>query len=106
VRVVADIETPPAEREQLGDGYRVEARIVVWEREGVLKIPTGCLFRRGPGWAVYVLEGGRAQLRSVSIGSSSGLEAQALEGLSEGEAVILYPGDRVQDGGRVRVVRI
>lgn len=106
VNVIADLLTPPDQRPSLGDNYRVEARIVVWESGRTLKVPAGALFRRGEQWAAFVVAEGRARVRPVKIGRSSGTEAQVLEGLTEGEVVVLYPGDRVHEGQRVRPVRI
>jgi len=37
----------------------------------------------------------------VELGKRNGLSAQVLSGLSEGETVIVHPGDSVKDGGRV-----
>ena len=98
VWVIADFVDPPEKRPTLGDAYRVEARIVTWEEEGVLKVPAGALFRKGDGWAVYRAANGRAVLRSVTVGQSNALEAQILDGLSEGERVIVHPSDKVKDG--------
>ena len=67
-----------------------------------LKVPAGALFRSGDQWAAFVVADGRAQLRPVKAGRSSGTETQVLEGLKEGEEVILYPGSRVRDGQRVK----
>ncbi len=106
VNVVADITTPLAERLTLGDNFRVEARVVVWESDRVLKVPVSALFRRGSNWAAYVVREGRAVLVPVQAGRSSGTETQVLDGLKEGDEVILYPGDRVQDGMRVSPVKI
>jgi HlyD family secretion protein len=106
VNLIADIVTPPEHRPRLGDGFRVEARILVWESADVLKVPAGAVFRRGAEWAVFVIEGGRARLRVVATGRSSGAETQILDGLREGEEVVLYPGDRVSDGRRVTQLRI
>jgi HlyD family secretion protein len=64
------------------------------------------LFRRGQDWAAFVLANGRAEMRRVQVGRSSGTEMQVLEGLQEGEEVILYPGDRVKAGQRVRPIQI
>ena len=33
-------------------------------------------------------------------------ETEVLEGLNDGDEVILYPGDRIRDGLRVRVVKM
>ena len=70
-----------------------------------LKIPAGALFRRGDQWNAYVVADGQAQLRPVKVGRSSGIESEVLDGLKEGDEVILYPGDRVKEGLRVAVVK-
>jgi HlyD family secretion protein len=104
--VVADLLTPPDQRRGVGDNFRVEARIIVWEAPDALKVPAGALFRKGDQWAAFVVAGGRARLRAVKAGRSSGTETQVLEGLKQGEEVILYPGSRVQDGQRVTPVTL
>jgi len=38
----------------------VDARIVVFSRDDVVKVPTGALFREGEGWAVFVVVDGYA----------------------------------------------
>jgi HlyD family secretion protein len=100
VNVVVDFEDP-GQAAALGDGYRVEVRIVVWEAADVVKAPTGGLFRRGESWAVFVARDGRAHLRAVRIGRRNGLEAQVLDGLRPGERVILHPADTLTDGQRI-----
>jgi HlyD family secretion protein len=94
----------PSGRNLLGDGYRVEARVVVWKRDGVLKAPSGSLFRDGENgdWAVYRVIGQRAVLTPVTRGQDNGIEAEIEKGLNEGDEVILHPGDRVEDGVKVR----
>ena len=52
VNVVADFVDKPG---TMGDGYRVEARIVVWKSDDVLKIPSSALFRRRSAWNVFVV---------------------------------------------------
>ena len=102
VLVIADITSPPALWERLGDGYRLEAAFLVWEGDGVLQIPASALFRYGEGWAAFVPEGGRAKRRTVEVGRRNGLVAQVLSGLAEGEMVINHPSDRIEEGTRVR----
>jgi len=91
--------------EKLGDGYRVEARIVVWRSESALKVPANALFREGGDWAVYRAIDGRARKTRVEIGANNGAEAEVLSGLSAGDEVILYPGGDVADGVRVKAAR-
>lgn len=98
VNVIADLV---AREPQLGDGYRVEVRIVVWEGADVVKIPASALFRAGADWAVFVVEGGRAHQRIVRVGEQGSFEVAVSEGLAEGERVVLHPSDRLRDGVRV-----
>jgi HlyD family secretion protein len=88
--------------EGLGDGYRVQARIVTWNDADALRVPTGALFRRADGWAVLVVEHGRARSREVTIGARGTDHAQVLQGLRAGDTVVLYPPDAIGDGHRVR----
>jgi HlyD family secretion protein len=101
VNIIIDLTDPPAARQTLGDGYRVEARVVVWEGRGVLKAPAGALFRRGDRWAVFAVVNRSAVLRQVEIGHSDGIETEVLNGLAEGDRVVLHPTDRVEDGAAV-----
>ncbi len=101
VYVVADFTDALEKRPTLGDNYRVEARIVTWEGANVLRAPAGALFQRGGAWQAFALDGGRARWRAVKIGPSNGLETEILDGLHEGERVIVYPGDKVSEGARV-----
>jgi HlyD family secretion protein len=103
VWVIADLTTSSEPPPNLGDGYRVEARIFVWENDNVLKVPASALFRLGEDWAVFVVEDNEARLRKVEIGKNNGVEAQVLGGLEEGTEVILYPSDRIKDGIGVEV---
>lgn len=85
----------------LGDRYRVEARILTWRADSVLAVPLGSVFRREGRWAVFAVDDGTARLREVDVGHRNALEAQVLSGLSEGDTVVVYPDDRLEDGRRV-----
>ena len=98
VNVVIDFEEPPNDASKLGDGFRVEVSIIVWERSAVLKVPTSALFRDGDTWAVFAVRNGRAARTTVRIGQRSALDAEVLSGLKQGDQVIVHPGDTVGDG--------
>lgn len=102
VNVIADFVDPPG---PLGDAYRVEARVVLWSGDDVLKVPVSALFRRGETWNVFVLESARARRREVEIGHRGALEVEIVKGLSVGEQVVRHPSNDVEDGRRVRVTR-
>ena len=101
VNVLVDISSPPEQWSGLGDGYRVNARISVFTREDATIVPAGALFRRGESWNVFVVEGGRAQTRAVTLLRRSGRVAAIATGLTPGEHVIVYPSDRITSGVRV-----
>jgi HlyD family secretion protein len=101
VNVVLDLADPSA-CALLGDAYRVEARIVLWEHADVIRVPTNALFRQGADWAVYTVSDGRARLVTVTIGHQNGQHTEVTAGLSPGAIVVVHPGDLVRDGGRVR----
>lgn len=101
VYVVADFVDPIEKRLTLGDSYRVEARIVVWENANALQAPSGALFQRGGAWRTFVIEGGQARSRTVKVGRGNGVQTEILDGLRAGDRVVVYPGDKVFDGTRV-----
>jgi HlyD family secretion protein len=102
VNVIADFLDPAAVTAAgLGDGYRLDVRIVVWENPAVTKAPASALFRSGPDWNVFVVEGGAARLRRVEVGHRSALEVEILKGLSDGEEAVLHPTNDIQDGQRL-----
>ncbi|MCO6047204.1 HlyD family efflux transporter periplasmic adaptor subunit [Aeoliella sp. ICT_H6.2] len=102
VNVIVDLTDPADERQNLGDGFRVEARIVVAEAKDVLRIPASSLFRPDEGWAVFKVVDGRAVETKVVPGYQNGLEAEIREGLAEGDQVIIHPSDKIADGVKVR----
>jgi HlyD family secretion protein len=95
VNVIADFLDSPV---GLGDGYRVEARIVIWENPDVLIAPGSALFRDGDGWSVFVVEAGRALRKSVGVGHRNALETEIIRGLNPGEEVILHPPNDLKEG--------
>lgn len=88
-------------RGELGDGYRVEAKIRTWRGERVLTIPSSGAFRDAGGWAAYVARGGRARRVPIELGHRGRLDVEVTAGLVEGDRVVLYPDDRLTEGIRI-----
>jgi HlyD family secretion protein len=88
----------------LGDGYRVDARIVIWASPSVLKVPASALFRSGQEWNVFVIENGRARVSPVEVGHRNASEAEITKGLNEGAMVILHPASDLNRTDRIRVL--
>jgi len=102
VNVLIDF-VEPAEAAPLGDGYRVEVRVVLWEEADVLRVPVGSLFRQGEDWATFVVEADTARLRPVQLGQRNEDYGQVVSGLDAGATVVLHPPDTLSDGTRVVV---
>jgi len=101
VNVIIDFTSPIEERTALGHGYRVMTRIVTMREKNALKVPVGALFRQGAEWAAYVADNNIAQLRVLRVGARNTLEAQILQGIREGDMVLVHPSDQISDGVRI-----
>jgi HlyD family secretion protein len=102
VNVLVDLTSPRERRAALGDGFRVEAHIVLWEADQVVQVPPSAVFRRGEGWALFREDGGKAHLVPVKLGERNAAAVQILDGVAPGTHVLLHPSDQVHDGARVQ----
>lgn len=106
VNAVIQFTDPPEARASLGHGFRVEARIVVWEDPDTLIVPSSALFRENGDWRVFAVSEGIATITPVDIGRNNGLDAQVLSGLEEGQEVIVFPAAGLEDGAMVTRRRV
>ena len=100
--VILDFVDPPG---ALGDGYRVEARIILWSSARVLQAPLSALFRCGSEWCAYVTDGKRARLAHIRIGHYNDEAVEILAGLAVGERVITHPPNDLAPNSRVSVTQ-
>lgn len=101
VRVLIDLVSPSALRQSLGDGFRVDVRIIVHEAADATRVPVGALFRREAGWAVFAVADGRARERPVTLDRRGATAAAVRSGLTPGDRVILFPPSALRDGAGV-----
>lgn len=88
---------------RLGHGYQVDANVILWSRADAIRVPIGALFRGADGgWCVFVLERGRTREQAVRVGHINDEFGEVLDGLSDGQPVILNPGSDLADGARVK----
>ena len=102
VNAIIDLVDPLEMRRDLGDGFRVEARIVTDEAKDVLTVPASALFRQGDRWSAFKVVDGVAKLTPVTVGRRNDTLCEITEGLAEGDTVVIHPSDRVRDGVQVR----
>ena len=103
VYVIIDLLDPPEARPTLGDGFRVEARIILWKGDNVIQVPTSALFRVGTDWGVFKIVEGKVQRQIVQVGHRNGITAEILTGLTEHEMVVIHPSDRVAEGAQIKI---
>ena len=103
VNVIADFVSPPTDRASLGDQYYLEAKIITWNQDNILQVPSGAVLKTTDNsWAVYVIENNRAQLRHIEVGQRNGSHTQIMTGIETGEHVVLHPNDKLRPNARVK----
>ena len=102
VNVVIDFVDPRERRASLGDGFRVEVRIVVWEKADAITVPTSSLFRIGGR------VGGLRRRRRTSCTAAPSRSASATtrwprcwRAWRPATASSPIPGESLTDGARV-----
>ena len=105
VNVVLDFAEGLERVQTIGDGFRVDAHIVVYREQNVVKAPVAALWRDADGWAVFAVENGRARKRAVRAPRRNGVEALIEDGLRPGERVVVYPSDALREGSKIEPVR-
>jgi HlyD family secretion protein len=106
VNVIVDPDRVP---ESIGDGFRVEASIVVWSTPSAMSVPRSALVQSTPAaagtgtWSAFVVRDDRLEVRSVRLGHLGGAQAEVVAGLKAGDTVVVFPSDQVKAGARVRL---
>ncbi len=87
----------------LGDNFRVQSKIMLHEAPNLLQVPVSSLFRGKNGWNLFVIEGGRAVQKQVTIGLRGNYQAELLSGATVGQTVIVHPTNELENGMRVKI---
>lgn len=85
----------------LRQNQRLSVRIVMDRRDGVLKVERGGFYEAGGGRTAYVVHDGVAEQRSIRTGAVSVREVEVLEGLAEGDQVVISDTDPFKNAARV-----
>ncbi len=103
VTTVLQLTDPRDDWASLGHDFRVFVRITEWMNDDALRVPLSALFRVGAQWGVFRIEDGSARRTMIRLGHRNSSHAEVLEGLGEGDQIILYPSDRISDGVAVEL---
>jgi len=105
VNVLIELSAPPAQWQALGDGYKVDVRILVQVVEQAVMVPVSALFPMGDQSGIFVLEQeDRAVLKQITVAARNGMQAWIKDGkdsLKVGSTVIVYPDSKLKDGAKV-----
>lgn len=105
VNVLLDITSPAAQWQTLGDGFKVQARILVQAVASARLAPLSALFPVGERTALYAVQAGRVHQHEVEVLARNGQQAWIRSELPVGTAVVLYPPHDLQAGDRVEPLR-
>jgi HlyD family secretion protein len=103
VNVIIDITASPALLRSLGDGFKVDVRVLVQVVDNAIMVPVSALFPIGSRSGIFVVEKGHAHQREITVEARNGVSAWVKEGLTVGAQVIVYPDSKLKDKVAVKM---
>ena len=101
--VIINFEDDRAAWRAMGEGFRVQVRIAIWEAEDVVRVPLDALVRVGDLWGAYIVQNGRTRRVLVEVGERTETQAEVRKGLNAGQQVVLHPPETLTDNARVAI---
>ena len=89
---------------QLYAGMYGQVRLKVDVRKPVLLVPSSALVFNATGSQVAVVKDNKVHFQSIVVGRDLGTELEVASGLNENDGVVSNPGERLAEGGDVKVV--
>lgn len=83
----------------------INARLHLQTLDGAVTIPADAVQYGSKGTYVYLIDDGKAQMRPIKLGALEADRIAVLEGLNEGEQVVLEGIDRLWPGKDVKVMK-
>lgn len=103
VHAVLDLVSPPEEWLSLGDGFKVEVRLVAQQATSVMQVPVSALFPSGSQHAVFVVQDGRARQSRLQVLARNERTAWVKTDLAEGTPLVAYPPLALKDGDHIQI---
>lgn len=102
-QVLARVRFTGPQPANLRQSQRVSARLLIDERPNVLMLPRGPFVDSGGGRIAYVVESGVAERRPIRIGATSVSSVEVVDGLKEGDKVVVSGADAFENAQRVSI---
>ncbi|MGF6709938.1 HlyD family secretion protein [Luteibacter sp. W1I16] len=100
-RLRFDGETP----QQLRQSQRLSVRILLDKRDNVLTVQRGSFVDESAGRYAFVVNDGMADRRDIRVGASSIDKVEILDGLKEGDKIVISGADTFGDAKHVAISR-
>jgi len=98
------VKVEPEDRSgRLKPGMFATIAISTQSREGALLVPREALVGQPPSTAVFVVKGGRAVRQPVKLGISDDSRVEVVQGLADGDLVVVSGQAGLNDGDAVAV---
>ena len=95
-----ELSIPNADH-RLKSGMFAQVRLIIKEHKGVPAVLKEAILGKAPQNYVYVVEGGVARQKDVSLGIRQGAYYEVAEGLKEGELVVVMGQQKLYEGAKV-----
>ena len=88
----------------LRPGYTVRATLSLDRRDNALLVPSRAVSGPAGARAVFIVTGGVVERRAVQVGSDMGGMSEILDGVAEGDSVIVSGTSMIREGAKAKVV--
>jgi HlyD family secretion protein len=105
VKAIITLNHLPDGFEQVGDGYKVDVRIIVQSAENALMVPVSALFPAGSRAGLFTVHDGTAVLQEIKVIARNPQFAWIEADLSAGTTVVVYPNNQLRSGAKVTLVQ-
>ncbi|MFZ5644468.1 MAG: efflux RND transporter periplasmic adaptor subunit [Bacillota bacterium] len=85
-------------------GYNADVSIITTEKKKTLTVPYEAVFKKDSNKYVFIIDDKKAKQVEVKTGLNTELHTEIIEGLKEGDRVIVSPEDKIKDGVGVKEV--
>ena len=102
-QVLARVRFTGTQPANLRQSQRVSARLLIEEKPNVLMLPRGPFVETGGGRFAYVVDGNVAERRPIRMGATSVSAVEILDGVREGDKVVVAGADALDNAERVSI---
>lgn len=86
----------------LKPGYNMDVKIVTDAKNDAIKVPDTAVFDYKGSSRVFALENGKAVLRTVKKGIESDNSVEIVEGLKQGDIILVKPDNNITEGTKIK----